>query len=57
MLGKTPAPGTWFETSGLTVKVEDVRHIGGELVILGARVSTDQRPSLNPKKQRHVLTD
>ena len=28
MLSKAPAKGTWFEVSGVTVRVEDVRHIG-----------------------------
>jgi hypothetical protein len=28
VLSKAPARGTWFEVSGVTVKVEDVRHFG-----------------------------
>ena len=28
VLSKAPARGTWFEVSGVTVRVEDVRHIG-----------------------------
>jgi hypothetical protein len=51
-LAKTPARGTWFEVSGVTVRVEDVPHIGSEVVILGVRVSADERPFLNPKKRR-----
>jgi hypothetical protein len=56
-LSKAPARGTWFDASGVTVKVEDVRHFGSELVIFGARVSPEERPSLNPKKQRRVLAN
>ena len=43
--------------SGVTVKVEEVRHFGSELVTFGARVSAEERSSLNPKKQHHVLED
>jgi hypothetical protein len=57
VLAKAPATGTWFEASRVTVKVEEVRRFGSELVIFGARVSAEDRSSLNPKKQRHVLTD
>ena len=56
-LAKAPAAGTWFEASGVTVKVEEVRHFGSELVTFGARVSAEERSSLNPKKQHHVLED
>ena len=54
-LSKLPARGMWFEVPGVTVRVEDVRHIGSEVVILGARVSEEDRPTLTPKKQRRVL--
>jgi hypothetical protein len=54
-LAKAPTRGAWFEVSGVTVRVEDVRRISGELIIVGTRVSADERPFLNPKKQRHVM--
>jgi hypothetical protein len=58
VLNKAPARGIWFNASGVTVKVEDVRHIGSEeLVIFGTRVSAEELPSLNPKKQRRVPTE
>ena len=55
VLGKLPSPGSWFEISGLVVKVEEVRHIGSEKVILGSRVAESERASLNPKRRRRVI--
>jgi hypothetical protein len=47
--------GLGSETSGLIVKVEEVRHIGSEKVILGSRVAETERASLNPKRRRRVI--
>ena len=57
VLAKAPARGAWFEASGVTVRVEDVRHIGSEVVIVGVRVSDEERGLLSPKRQRPVLPD
>jgi hypothetical protein len=53
VLSKAPTRGTWFEVSGMMVRVEDIRHVvGSELVIFGVRIDADERSSLNPKKRR-----
>jgi hypothetical protein len=53
-LSKRPTTGVWFDLEGLTVMVKDVRWIGSEVVIFGARVSQEERARLNPKKQRRA---
>jgi hypothetical protein len=56
-LSKPPTKGAWFDLPGMTIKVDDVRWIGSEVVICGSRVALEERSALNPKMERRVLSD
>jgi hypothetical protein len=55
LLNKRPTRGEWFEVFGMTVRVEDVRHVASEVVVFGVRVRTKDRASLNPQRQRSII--